>query len=55
MNISRQTWLALRTGERFVDSNVLISYVYSRVGVVTLNRPKALNALCAGLMDELIR
>ena len=26
-----------------------------RVGVVTLNRPKALNALCAGLMDELIR
>jgi len=27
----------------------------NRVGVVTLNRPKALNALCAGLMDELIR
>jgi len=26
-----------------------------RVGLVTLNRPKALNALCAGLMDELIR
>ena len=26
-----------------------------RVGVVTLNRPKALNALCAGLMDELIK
>jgi len=26
-----------------------------RVGMVTLNRPKALNALCAGLMDELIR
>merc|ERR1719382_1680782 len=25
-----------------------------RVGVVTLNRPKALNALCAGLMAELI-
>ena len=25
-----------------------------RVGLVTLNRPKALNALCAGLMDELI-
>ena len=32
-------------------SNVLLY----RVGVVTLNRPKALNALCAGLMDELIR
>jgi len=27
----------------------------NRVGVVTLNRPKALNALCAGLMDELIK
>jgi len=27
----------------------------NRVGIVTLNRPKALNALCAGLMDELIR
>lgn len=27
----------------------------NRVGLVTLNRPKALNALCAGLMDELIR
>merc|ERR1712112_269518 len=26
-----------------------------RVGLVTLNRPKALNALCAGLMDELIK
>lgn len=26
-----------------------------RVGLVTLHRPKALNALCAGLMDELIR
>jgi len=26
-----------------------------RVGIVTLNRPKALNALCAGLMDELIK
>merc|ERR1712133_175633 len=26
-----------------------------RVGVVTLNRPKALNALCAGLMDEIIK
>ena len=26
-----------------------------RVGMVTLNRPKALNALCAGLMDELIK
>jgi len=25
-----------------------------RVGLVTLNRPKALNALCAGLMDELV-
>ena len=24
------------------------------MGLVTLNRPKALNALCAGLMDELI-
>merc|ERR1711962_1085047 len=27
----------------------------NRVGVVTLNRPKALNALCAGPMDELIK
>jgi len=27
----------------------------NRVGIVTLNRPKALNALCAGLMDELIK
>lgn len=27
----------------------------NRVGVVTLHRPKALNALCAGLMDELIK
>lgn len=27
----------------------------NRVGLVTLNRPKALNALCAPLMDELIR
>ena len=26
-----------------------------QVGLVTLHRPKALNALCAGLMDELIR
>ena len=26
-----------------------------RVGLVTLNRPKALNTLCAGLKDELIK
>merc|ERR1712002_40035 len=32
-----------------------VSGTDGRVGLVTLNRPKALNALCAGLMDELIR
>ena len=34
--------------------NPFISGTDGRVGLVTLNRPKALNALCAGLMDELI-
>merc|ERR1712002_1111789 len=32
-----------------------VSGTDGRVGLVTLNRPKALNALCAGLMDELIK
>ncbi|MFK7866294.1 MAG: enoyl-CoA hydratase-related protein, partial [Alphaproteobacteria bacterium] len=32
--------------------NILVSTEQS-VGVITLNRPKALNALCAALMDEL--
>jgi enoyl-CoA hydratase len=26
----------------------------NNVGLITLNRPKALNALCVGLMDEVI-
>ena len=30
-----------------------IDFIY-RVGLIQLNRPKALNALCAGLMDELV-
>merc|ERR1712098_841525 len=47
---------------RLMSSNTQYQYIKTdttgtegRVGVVTLNRPKALNALCAGLMDELIR
>ena len=31
----------------------VIVEIKNRVGVITLNRPKALNALCAALMDEL--
>jgi len=47
---------------RLMSSNTQYQYIKTdttgtegRVGLVTLNRPKALNALCAGLMDELIR
>lgn len=47
---------------RLISSNTQYQYIKTdtagtegRVGLVTLNRPKALNALCAGLMDELIR
>jgi len=47
---------------RLMSSNTQYQYIKTdttgtegRVGIVTLNRPKALNALCAGLMDELIR
>jgi len=47
---------------RLMSSNSQYQYIKTdttgtegRVGLVTLNRPKALNALCAGLMDELIR
>ena len=31
----------------------IIAEKRNKVGVITLNRPKALNALCAGLIDEL--
>ncbi len=31
----------------------IIVEIINRVGVITLNRPKALNALCGALMDEL--
>ena len=31
----------------------VIVEIKNRVGVITLNRPKALNALCGALMDEL--
>jgi enoyl-CoA hydratase len=33
----------------------IIVEIKDRVGVITLNRPKALNALCAALMDEVER
>jgi len=51
-------------GSRLFSSTSPLNYEYiktdlagtdNRVGLVTLNRPKALNALCAGLMDELIK
>jgi enoyl-CoA hydratase len=31
----------------------VIVEIKNKVGVITLNRPKALNALCGALMDEL--
>ncbi len=31
----------------------IIVEIKNQVGVITLNRPKALNALCGALMDEL--
>ena len=33
--------------------NTKIQFQQSRVGLVALNRPKALNALCGPLMEEL--
>lgn len=43
------------------DNNILLlAYEYikaeirGKVGLITLNRPKALNALCDGLLDDLI-
>merc|ERR1711915_183498 len=44
---------SISTNYEFIKTDVVGTD--GRVGLVTLNRPKALNALCAGLMDELIR
>ena len=33
--------------------NTKIEFLSSRVGLVALNRPKALNSLCGPLMEEL--
>jgi len=35
------------------DFEYIIPEVQGKVGIITLNRPKALNALCDGLIDEL--
>ena len=48
-----QLRLLSSTSYEFVKTDVVGTD--GRVGLVTLNRPKALNALCAGLMDELIK
>jgi hypothetical protein len=40
-------FLSLKTSKR-------LNYFETRVGLVTLNRPKALNALCGPLMDDLL-
>ena len=44
---------SISTNYEFIKTDVVGTD--GRVGLVTLNRPKALNALCAGLMDELIQ
>ena len=33
----------------------ILAETRGKVGLITLNRPKALNALCDGLMQEVIR
>jgi len=43
----------LSTGWEFIKTETVGTE--GRVGLVTLHRPKALNALCAGLMDDLIK
>merc|ERR1719466_476898 len=48
-----QLRLMSSTNYEFIKTDVVGTD--GRVGLVTLNRPKALNALCAGLMDELIK
>jgi len=48
-----QLRLMSSTSYEFIKTDVVGTD--GRVGLVTLNRPKALNALCAGLMDELIK
>ncbi len=55
------TWLIVRLAwsswacAKCRVSVIILNLVDCRVGVITLNRPKALNALCSGLMDELIK
>jgi len=53
MLASQQNRLMATTNYEFIKTD--LAGTDNRVGVVTLNRPKALNALCAGLMGELIK
>ena len=36
------------------DYKVIATEIIGKTGVITLRRPKALNALCDSLMDEVI-
>jgi enoyl-CoA hydratase/carnithine racemase len=38
----------------YTDYTFIKADIRGKVGVITLNRPKALNALCNGLLDDLI-
>lgn len=50
--LKRTTNLSSSSGATREFINVDVVGANKNVGLITLNRPKALNALCAGLMNE---
>jgi len=51
--LSSQIRLLSTTNYEYIKTD--LAGTGDRVGIVTLNRPKAMNALCAGLMEEVIK
>ena len=52
--VARAASRSMSTGLRESYDNILVSEPVKGVALLTLNRPKALNALCDALLDDLI-